>query len=209
MDYFAARQNMVESQVRVNDVTDPALQKAMRHIERERLVAPGQGFAAYGDVTPQIAPGRALMLPRDLAKLLHVLKPVAGQSVLAIGAPYAAAVLKHAGLDVTAQEADGRVQTVVDPYLKALGVKLVSQDLKVPVAGEYDIIITEGGVEEVPAEWFAALKLHGRLGVVVRKGALGTAKVFTRLQSGVSEAEAFNAAPDVLPGFAKSTAFVF
>jgi protein-L-isoaspartate(D-aspartate) O-methyltransferase len=37
MDYFAARQNMVESQVRVNDVTDPALQKAMRHIERERL----------------------------------------------------------------------------------------------------------------------------------------------------------------------------
>jgi len=209
MDYFAARQNMVESQVRVNDVTDPALQKAMRHIERERLVAPGQDFAAYGDVEPQVAPGRTLMLPRDLSKLLHVLKPVAGQSVLAIAAPYAAAVLKHAGLDVTAQEADARVQTVVEPYLKSLGVKLAVQDLKTPVAGEYDIIVTEGGVEEVPAEWFAALKLHGRLGVVVRDGALGTAKVFTRLQSGVSEADIFNAAPAVLSGFTKAASFVF
>lgn len=209
MDYFAARQNMVESQVRVNDVTDPALQKAMRHIERERLVAPGQGFAAYGDVEPQIAPGRALMLPRDLSKLLHFLKPAAGQSVLAIAAPYAAAVLKHAGLEVTAQESDARVQTVVEPYLKSLGVRLVVQDLKTPVAGEYDIIVTEGGVEAVPETWFAALKEHGRLGVVIREGALGTARVYTRLPSGVSEMDAFNAAPSVLPGFAKAPAFVF
>lgn len=209
MDYFAARQNMVESQVRVNDVTDPALQKAMRHIERERLVAPGQGFAAYGDVEPQIAPGRALMLPRDLAKLLHALKPVAGQKVLAIGAPYAAAVLTHAGLDVTVQEADARVQTVVEPYLKTLGISLVVQDLKTPVAGEYDIIVSEGAVEDVPAEWFAALKLHGRLGVVVRSGALGEARVYTRLQAGVSEAFVFNAATAVLPGFTKAPAFVF
>lgn len=209
MDYFAARQNMVESQVRVNDVTDPALQKAMRHIERERLLAPGQGFAAYGDVEPQIAPGRALMLPRDLAKLLHALKPAVGLKALTIGAPYAAAVLKHAGLDVTAQEADARVQTIVEPYLKSLGVTLVAQDLKTPAAGEYDIVVTEGAVEEIPAEWFAALKLHGRLGVVLRDGALGEARVYTRLPHGVSEAFVFNAATAVLPGFAKASTFVF
>lgn len=209
MDYFAARQNMVESQVRVNDVTDPALQKAMRQILRERLVAPGQGFAAYGEVEAKIAPGRALMKPRDIAKLLHAVRPVAGQSALAIAAPYAAAVLKHAGLNVTAQEADGRVQTVVEPYLTELGVTVVTQDFKTPAPGAYDIIIVEGGVESVPEAWFAALNVGGRLGVVVRNGAMGHAQIFTRLHSGVSEYEAFDSAPTILPGFAKTSAFVF
>ncbi|MDC7684309.1 protein-L-isoaspartate O-methyltransferase [Asticcacaulis sp. BYS171W] len=209
MDYFAARQNMVESQVRVNDVTDAALQKAMRHIERERLVAPGQGFAAYGEVEASVAPGRALMKARDIAKLLHAVKPAAGQSVLAIAAPYAAAVLKHAGLDVTAQEADARVQTVVEPYLTSLGVSVVNADLKTAAEGQYDIIIVEGAVAEVPEAWLAALKPGGRLGVVVRTDAVGHAKVFTRLSHGVSEAHSFDSNPSLLPGFGKTSSFVF
>ena len=39
MDYHAARQNMVESQVRVNDVTDTPLQLAMRHVAGFALIA--------------------------------------------------------------------------------------------------------------------------------------------------------------------------
>jgi protein-L-isoaspartate(D-aspartate) O-methyltransferase len=68
MDFHAARQNMVESQVRVNDVTDTPLQLAMRHVARERLCAPSQSFCAYGDVEPQIAPGRVLMADRRTEK---------------------------------------------------------------------------------------------------------------------------------------------
>ncbi|RYF96738.1 MAG: protein-L-isoaspartate O-methyltransferase, partial [Caulobacteraceae bacterium] len=37
LDYHAVRQNMVESQVRVNDVTDVAIQTAMRKAPRERF----------------------------------------------------------------------------------------------------------------------------------------------------------------------------
>ena len=36
MDFHAARMNMVESQVRTNDVTDVEIQSAMRRVERER-----------------------------------------------------------------------------------------------------------------------------------------------------------------------------
>ncbi|MFT4091125.1 MAG: protein-L-isoaspartate O-methyltransferase [Asticcacaulis sp.] len=209
MDYFTARQHMVESQVRVNDVTDPALQKAMRHIERERLVAPSQAFAAYAEVEAQIAPGRALMRPRDIAKLLHALKPEAGQRVLAIAAPYAAAVLAHAGLKVTAQEGDARVLSVVEPYLTELGVATVTQDLQKAAEGTYDLIITEGAVSEVPTAWTDALVLGGRLAVVVRNSAIGKAKLYTRISSGISEYDVFDSSPTVLPGFEARRDFVF
>eukprot|EP01042_Synura_sphagnicola_P034072 gene34072-43708_t len=84
MDFHAARQNMVESQVRVNDVTDMPLQLAMRHVQRERLCAPSQSFGAYGQIEVAVAPGRVLMKPRDIAKLLQTLEPKAGESALAI-----------------------------------------------------------------------------------------------------------------------------
>jgi len=209
MDYFTARQHMVESQVRVNDVTDPALQKAMRHIERERLVAPSQAFAAYAEVEAQIAPERALMRPRDIAKLLHTLKPEAGQKVLALAAPYAAAVLAHAGLKVTAQEGDARAASVVGPYLNELGVKTVVQDLHIPADGSYDLIITEGAVTEVPESWTEALAMGGRLAVVVRISAIGKAKLYTRVASGVSDADVFDSSPSILSGFEARPAFVF
>lgn len=209
MDYVAARNNMVESQVRVNDVTDMALQKAMRHVERERLCAPSQGFAAYGEVETLIAPGRYLMKARDISKLMHAVSPKAGESVLAIAAPYAGAVLAHAGLGVTVQEEDARTFAIIEPYLKSLGVKTQGQPFATPVTGEYDIIIVEGAVSTVPDAWFKALKPNGRLGVVVRTSAVGKAMVFTRLETGVSSREVFDLSPSILPGFEKAKSFVF
>ena len=209
MDFHAARQNMVESQVRVNDVTDAALQLAMRHIQRERLCAPSQAFGAYGEVESPIAPGRVLMKPRDISKLLQTAEPKAGETVLAIAAPYAAAVLQHAGLTVTEQEADPRVMAVVEPYLKELGVKCVTADLKVPSAADYDMIIVEGAVSEVPAAWLNALKMGGRLAVVVKNGPVGHAKLFLRIESGISERDVFDSAPSTLPGFERTPSFEF
>ena len=209
MDLHAARQNMVESQVRVNDVTDTGLQLAMRHIQRERLCAPSQAFGAYGEVESPIAPGRVLMKPRDISKLLQITEPKAGESVLAIAAPYAAAVLSHAGLNVTAQESDPRVLSVIEPYLKELGIKIATADLKTPVGADYDIIIIEGGVAEMPAAWLKALKVGGRLAVVMRDGAVGHARLYLRLGSGFSEREVFDSSPSALPGFERTPSFEF
>lgn len=209
MDFHAARQNMVESQVRVNDVTDMPLQLAMRHVQRERLCAPSQSFGAYGEIEVAVAPGRVLMKPRDIAKLLQTLEPKAGESALAIAAPYAAAVLAQVGLTVTAQESDPRAMAVTEPYLKELGVKTVTADLKAPSGGEYDLIIIEGAVSEVPAAWLQALKVGGRLAVVVRDGAMGRARLYIRFESGVSEREVFDSAPSILGGFERAPSFQF
>jgi protein-L-isoaspartate(D-aspartate) O-methyltransferase len=209
MDFHAARQNMVESQVRTNDVTDMALQLAMRHVARERLCAPSQGFAAYAEVEPQIAPGRVLMRPRDISKLLQTIEPQAGEKILAIAAPYAAAVLASAGAKVTLQEGDPRTMAVVEPYLKELGVATAVADLKVPVGAAYDAIIVEGAVAELPAAWLKSLKPGGRLGVVLKDGPVGRARLYIRLENGFSERDVFDSAPSTLPGFDRSPSFEF
>ena len=209
MDFHAARQNMVESQVRVNDVTDTALQLAMRHVARERLCAPSQAFGAYGEVEVAIAPGRVLMKPRDIAKLLQILEPRAGESALCIAAPYAAAVLATVGLKVTEQESDSRTMAVVGPYLKELDVKTEVADLKTPAGRDYDAIIVEGAVAELPATWLKALKVGGRLAVVLRDGAVGRARLYIRLEAGFSEREVFDSSPSTLAGFARTPSFEF
>ena len=209
MDFHAARQNMVESQVRVNDVTDAALQLAMRHVERERLCAPSQAFGAYGEVESPIAPGRVLMKPRDISKLLQTVEPRAGETVLALAAPYAAAVLQSAGLTVTAQEADPRVMAVIEPYLKELGAKCATADLKTPAGSGYDVIIVEGAVAEVPGAWLKALKIGGRLAVVLKDGPVGRARLYLRLESSISERDVFDSSPATLPGFERTPSFEF
>jgi len=200
---------MVESQIRTNDVTDIPLQLAMRHVERERLCAPSQAFAAYAEVEPQIAPGRVLMRPRDISKLLQTVEPKSDEKILAVAAPYAASVLAKIGAKVTLQEGDPRTMAVVEPYLKELGVATAVADLKVPVGAAYDAIIVEGAVAELPAAWLKALKPGGRLAVVLKDGPVGRARLYIRLENGFSERDVFDSAPSTLPGFDRSPSFEF
>src|SRR5579863_7111919 len=100
IDFATQRAIMVESQVRVADVTDYAIQDAMRVVARESLLPADKAYLAYADVEVEYAPGRWLLKPRDVAKLLQALKPRPGERALAIAAPYAAAVLEAMGLVV-------------------------------------------------------------------------------------------------------------
>lgn len=209
MDLVSARLNMLESQVRVNDVTDPALQEALRQVAREAFCAPARAFSAYAEVEPEICPGRALMKPRDIGKLLMAAAPKSGETALAVAAPYAAALLAHMGLKVTAQEGDARAVAVLGEALSAAGVELVLQDLKTPSGEGYDLIISEGAVSEVPQDWIKALKLGGRLVVVERKGPVGHARLYKSLKTGVSVHEVFDATPPLLEALVPAKGFQF
>lgn len=208
MDFFTSRQNMVESQVRVNDVTNPDIQKAMRHVERERLCAPSQAFVAYAEFEPEISPDRHLMPARDLAKLLQAMAPKSGETALALAAPYGGAVLAHMGLKVTVQEADARTISVVGPYLEELGVTTKVADLT-QISGHYDVIIIEGAVGEVHPNWIKALKPSGRLAVIIKDGVVGKGQVMTKYDGVVASKELFDSPTSWLKGFEKQTQFVF
>ena len=187
-DYAAARQIMVDSQVRPNDVTDLAIQHAMRTVERERLCPPAKAYLAYADCEIDYAPGRALMRPRDVAKLLATARPKAGERALAIAAPYAAAVLQAMGLNV---------------------VRLDEGDVKASPAGPFDVIVCEGAVSEVPSAWLTSLAQDGRLAVTVRAGPNGRVRLYVRAGEEIGHRDVFDASPPVLPGFEAAAGFVF
>ncbi len=187
-DFAAQRATMVESQVRVADVTDYAIQDAMRAIAREALLPAEKAYLAYADVEVEYAPGRWLLKPRDVAKLLQALKAQPGERALAITAPYAGAVLERLGLEVT---------------------RFDGADLSHP-AGSYDVIVCEGAVAEIPQAWLSALESPGgRLGVVVRQGPVGRAKLYMATDGGAGARDLFDAAPPIMAGFEPKRAFAF
>jgi len=187
-DLAAARANMVESQVRVADVTDYAIQDAMRAVPRESLLAPEKAYLAYADTEVEYAPGRWLLKPRHVGKLLQALAPRPGERALAIAAPYAALVLEAIGLEVT---------------------RLETGDLRSP-AGEYALIVCEGAVAEVPPAWPEALAVGGRLGVVVREGPqIGRALLYLHSPAGVGRRDLFDCAAPLMAGFEPERRFAF
>jgi protein-L-isoaspartate(D-aspartate) O-methyltransferase len=198
---------MVESQVRVNDVTQPALITALDRVARERLCAPARAFAAYGEVEVEIAPGRSLMRARDVAKLINALNVKPGQIALAMAAPYAAAVLKDMGADVTAQEADSRASAVLADALDEAGVPLVTADFTAPALTNVDLLISEAGVAQLPQAWVDAVKVGGQIAVVVRSGPVGKAMLFLKTDAGVSGRELFDATPPTLAAFEPKPVF--
>ena len=187
-DFAAARQTMVDSQVRVNDVTDLSIQSAMRRVAREAALAADKSVLAYADCEVEYAPGRWLLRPRDAAKLLQAVRPRAGEKALAIAAPYLALVLQDIGLTVERFDAD---------------------DLKAAPAGPYDVIVCEGAVGVVPPSWTAALAVGGRLAVVVRDGPVGRVRLYTRGEQDLGFRQVFDSTPPVLPGLAAEPGFAF
>ncbi|MET0271766.1 MAG: protein-L-isoaspartate O-methyltransferase [Phenylobacterium sp.] len=187
-DTAAARSNMVESQVRTADVTDVRIHDAMRELARESFVVPGRGYLAYADMEVEHAPGRWLLKPRDVGKLLQALRPMPGETALAIAAPYAGAIIESIGLPVTRFDGD---------------------DLAAVGEGAFDVIVCEGAVARAPEAWLKALAVGGRLGVVERDGPVGKACLYVRGEDGVGRRELFDATPPVLPGFEAQHGFAF
>lgn len=198
MDFAAARKVMVDSQVRVNDVTDRALQAALLAVPRERFLPADRAWSAYAEVEPEIAGERRLMMARDISKLLMALNAKPGETALALAGPYAAAVLARLGLETTAQEADAAVFDVTGPILAEAGIRSVVAPLSAPAGAGYDVIVSEAAVPGRPEAWLSALKVGGRLAVVERTGPVGKAVLYVRGEQGVSRRELFDAAPPVL-----------
>ena len=207
MDFTAERKAMVDSQVRVNDVTDRAIHAAMLSVPREAFCAPDRAFAAYAEGAVAIAGDRRLMPARDIAKLLQGADARPGEKALAIAAPYAAAVLAHMGLSVTAQEADQAVFDVVGEGLASHGVETVVAPFDQPTGEGWDLIVCEAGVPALPESWGAALRPGGRMVLVERRGAIGKAALSVNGREGLSRRELFDSSPAILAALTPASAF--
>ncbi len=216
MDFARARNFMVESQVRTADVTDSRIIHAMRTLPRERFAPAHLRSLAYADLELEVAPGRCLMRPRDLSKLIQSLAPQPNERALEIAGAtaYGAAVLAACTREVISLDPDGQLSFAAQAALESAGVADVKAVSTMPTDGwadaaPYDVILLNGSAEVVPQAWLDQLAPGGRLGVIVRQGPAGAARIYTRAGDTVSFRTAFDAAPPVAPGLTRPPSFAF
>lgn len=216
MDFAHARHLMVESQVRTSDVTDLRILGAMRTLPRERFAPAHMRSLAYADLELESAPGRTLMRPRDLAKLVQALAPKQNERGLEIAGVtgYGAAVLGACCAQVFSQDPDANISFAARAALESSGVTNVKTVATAAPDGwaddaPYDVMFLNGSTEIVPDAWLAQLADGGRLGVIVREGAVGRARIYTRSGTSVAFRVAFDAAPPIAPGLQATPAFRF
>lgn len=216
MDFERARYLMVESQVRTNDVTDPRILRAMRTVPRELFAPAPKRSLAYADFELEAAPGRTLMRPRDVAKLIEALAPQADDRALEIAGAtgYGAALLAACCKEVITLDPDPELSFAARAALESCGIANARTVSTVAAEGwadeaPYNVIMLNGAAEIVPDAWLAQLAPGGRLGVIVRSGAAGSARIYTRSGEAVSFRIAFDAAPPVAPGLEQPATFRF
>jgi protein-L-isoaspartate(D-aspartate) O-methyltransferase len=216
MDFARARDMMVDSQVRTDDVTDPRIIRAMRGLPRERFVPPQKRALAYADLELEVAPGRTLMRARDLSKLIAALAPQAHERALEIAGAtgYGAAVLAACCKQVISLDPDPNLSITAGAALESVGVTNAKAVSMPAIEGwrddaPYDVMVLNGAAEIVPDAWLAQLAPGGRLGVIVRQGAAGSARIYTKSGDSAAYRIAFDAAPPIAPGLERKPAFVF
>ncbi|MCJ7871500.1 protein-L-isoaspartate O-methyltransferase [Marinovum sp. 2_MG-2023] len=213
-DYALRRTFMVDTQVRPSDVTKFPIIDAMLSVPREVYVPREKREAAYVGENIEFAPGRVILEPRTLAKMLDGLAISGGELVLDIGAGYgySAAVIARMAEAVIAVEDDGdRVAEAQGALTEqgADGVIMHEAPLNegAPEHGPYDVIVIEGGIADVPPAIADQLKEGGRIAALFMDGALGTVRIGYKQHGVITWRFSFNASAPVLPGYEKTTEF--
>ena len=218
----AARQKMVDGQVRPSDVTDIRIIDAMLAVPREPFVPESRRALAYLDLDLDVSeggqgqPSRFLVKQVVLAKMLQAAEIKATDRVLVVGCAsgYAAAVVARFAGAVTAIEGDSALAARAAAALAAndcgnVAVRTAAAADGAPADGPYDVILLNGATEIVPERLFGQLKDGGRLVGVFATSQPPRATLVTRSHGDYGHRALFDAVAPVLPGLERVPAFVF
>lgn len=210
------RKNMVESQIRPSDVTDRRITAAMTVIPREPFLPANLEGLAYSDESLTIASGRKVFPPRILAKLIQLAEPGTGDSVLVISeSGYAATLIAQLAAKVVALLPDEESAKRSKMALSAIGTTNVIAVTGPAMSGwpadaPYDVVLVEGGIEQVPEELKTQIRDNGRLVAIAMNDRIGHAVELHKRDGVFARREAFQAEALPLSGFMEARpAFVF
>lgn len=207
------RSAMIDSQLRTNDVIDPAVIGAMAAVPREAHVPAALASVAYMDRAIALGHGRALNPPLVTGRMLVAAAIRPGMRVLLVGSAtgYTAALLALLGAEVHAVEEQGELMAAAQSAVANANIHWTQGPLNAgaPDAAPFDRIIVEGAIETLPGALADQLAEGGRLVAARRDGAVA------RLVQGVKAGGAIplrsfadmDVAP--LPGFAAPAGFQF
>ncbi len=207
-DFQARRVKMVDGQLRTTDVTSHPVLDAFLTIPRESYVSDAKRELAYLDMEIAVAPGRYLMEPSPLAKLIQLADIQSTDRILDIGSAtgYGAAIISTIGAKIVTLESNSELADTARANLAAANitnVEIVTGALIAGAAskGPFNVIVIEGAVSQVPKALFDQLTDGGRLVAVEGEGLSGVARLYVKTGQIVSGRRGFNLSVKPLPGF--------
>jgi protein-L-isoaspartate(D-aspartate) O-methyltransferase len=185
IDFEAARNTMVEQQVRPWDVLDPRVLAAISTVPREQFVPAAYRALAYADLPLPLAHGETMLKPVVEGRLLQALGLQAGDEVLEIGtgSGYLTACLAHLAREVVSIDPFADTTAQARARLDALGINNVRLETVDAFAfaptRQFDAIAVTGAVAVLPEAFARWLKPDGRMFAVVGQSPVQTAQRLT------------------------------
>jgi protein-L-isoaspartate(D-aspartate) O-methyltransferase len=141
--HATARRAMIDSQLRVSGVNDPAILAAFASVAREDFVPAAARAIAYMDRAVPLGDGKVLAPALTHGQMLTAAEVTAADHVLVIGQPgtYLAALVAQLGAKVTVAAPDGDWAT----------------------AAPYSLVLIDGAIAVAPPALVAVLADHGRV----------------------------------------------
>ncbi|MEM8795784.1 MAG: protein-L-isoaspartate O-methyltransferase [Pseudomonadota bacterium] len=220
-DFSKARVQMVDNQIRPNDITDLGLIETFLNVPRELFVPQGKKAIAYSDADIALSAtdsdkDRYLFQPVTYAKLLDAAKIGHNDVVLCIGSGsgYGVALMASLADSVVGIDQSEQLVEQANEALAALeidNVAVLNSDHKAGNAKEapFDVILIEGAVEEAPLALCDQLRDGGRLVTILGTGLSAHVVVITKKGEDISHVRRGNISAALLPGFEKEAGFVF
>lgn len=214
LDSAQQRANMVATQLRTNDVTDPRLIRAVLSVPREAFAPAQVAPLAYMEGCIPLGNGRVLLDPRSFGKMAQLAAIRSEDRVLDVGCGtgYSTAVFSHLAAHVIGLEQDRALAEMASTNLRNFSnAELARETLNEGLSAKapYDVIFLNGAVERTPEALIEQLNNRGRLVCVVKDGAAGHARMYLKEDGAISERSAFDAGLPVLPGFERARSFAF
>jgi protein-L-isoaspartate(D-aspartate) O-methyltransferase len=173
MDTLAARQQMVDQQIRTWEVLDPRVLDVFSEVPREAFVPPQYRELAFADAPIPIGFGEFMLAPKLQGRILQALSIGAADSVLEVGSGtgYLSACLSLLGSSVRSIDIHAEFTAAAAANLRAVPqarVEFKTQDAFGGAAlGEYDVVALTGSLPVYDARFEQALKVGGRLFAIV------------------------------------------
>jgi protein-L-isoaspartate(D-aspartate) O-methyltransferase len=173
MDTVAARQQMVDQQIRAWEVLDPRVLDSFSAVPREAFVPEGYRELAFADTPIPLGFGESMLAPVLQGRILQSLGIGPSDRVLEVGtgSGYLSACMSMLGSSVHSIDILAGLTAMAAANLRAVPqarVQLETRDaFSGAPLGEYDVIAVTGSMPVYDPRFQEALRVGGRLFAVI------------------------------------------
>jgi protein-L-isoaspartate(D-aspartate) O-methyltransferase len=189
MDTLAARQQMVDQQIRTWEVLDPRVLDAMSMVPREAFVPLQYRELAFADAPIPIGFGQSMLAPKLQGRILQALGITQSDSVLEVGSGtgYLSAVLSLLGASTRSFDIHPQFTQSAAVNLRAVPQARVALETRDAFSnaplGEFDVIALTGSLPVYDSRFEQSLRIGGRLFAIVGEAPVMDAILVRRVDS--------------------------